>query len=331
MQACPSPRPSTPAGRPSAGLPLSSRLPALSALTLAVALLSACGGGDETPGTTGTTGSGAVILSESAKGLSVTLDDGAAIALAASSGTGKAQTPNSTTTSSKSGTRSTTSAQANDDDDDEADDEDRIARQWTSTRYTLSAQVTAGSSAGQSLTGALLLRALLRSDGTTRLEGRFVPSIAAASVVSAQTDRVAALRRQAYRDQVEQAAKALRTGLASGDAATAQAALAAFQQSHRQATDAMAQDVEDALSDREAGGRTARSERGGTVAAVGRIDANGHVTLTLSWNRRTVKLDGHVASDGSLSGTFTDTRTGDTGTWQALPPDVSSPAPAPAR
>ena len=326
------PRPNT-ASHPgtAAGLhrPIARPAIGLASLALAVAMLSACGGGNDgatygrrvlvveqderllaTYGTDGTTGSGAVILSETAQGLSVALQDGAAIA-SASGAASEASGSTGAVVKSRRGSRDTA----------EPDEDDHAAIQWSSTQYTLSAVIDSGPGAGTSLTGALMLRGELRSDGTTRLEGRFVPSLASSTVLAsrmggatAPTGAVAASR-DSYRSQVRELASQLDESIRrhAGDATATRAAVVTFTARMREATESLQNALDDSLSSADDGARSSRTSRGGKVEVRGTISTTGAVTLRFAWSGHAVTLTGQQAADGRLSGTFTDSRTGDAG------------------
>ena len=173
MRSCPTP--SIPSSNPSSFNARGGARPAagrrlgtgLAAIALAVALLSACGGGDDT--TDGATSS-ALAVTDTSQGMSVTLHARTDGDSAAGSGTASAAPARAPSKSSSDDTQD--DAEQDDDDNDDAATE----RKWTATQYALDASITSGPHAGQALGGALLLKGELKSDGTTRLKGRFVPT-----------------------------------------------------------------------------------------------------------------------------------------------------------
>ena len=297
----------------------------LSAVAFATALLFGCGGGNGID-SAGTAGASAVQVSETANALrvSVASDD-----------------------SSSAG--STVLAQA---------------------QYTFSATVSAGPDAGQTISGTLMLKTEQGDDGT-EVEGLLVPTTAAATTTtSTATDaQVAALREQlktkladlrsAYRADVQVLLDTLRAAMKAGAptdgshklSAAQKEALAAFKTAFAERTTRYETDVatvtQDIRSQLQALGVTLsdKGSRGGDddersgmkgYPVKGRIAADGTITLSIRYGRRTVVTATGTASatDGSLSGTFEVPSTGDKGTWSATTAaraDRASKAPKEAR
>ncbi|MEY8879609.1 MAG: hypothetical protein AB9M60_24080, partial [Leptothrix sp. (in: b-proteobacteria)] len=311
----------------------------LASLALAVAMLSACGGGDA--GSAGT-GSTSGISATQASALSVSdTQRGTVITLSA--------TPNSTaTTATASSARASSSAASSSGSADASDDSDHATsahQTWSTSQYALSASIAVGPDAGQSVGGTLMLQGEVKSDGSTRLKGRFVPTPSAAATppttTTTTTANVTALRsnttlvalQQQYRSHIDTLVAQLRSQIGSDGAQLntpgGQQALASFRSAIDQSTAQLQSDSDDALTASQPGGATARALLGGKVSVSGTIGTDGSVNLKLAWRGHALTLTGTQAADGSLSGTFADSVTKDSGSWQAAPAGTAAPAPAP--
>jgi cytochrome c553 len=197
---------------------------------------------------------------------------------------------------------------------------------WTTLRYAVTASVTAGSSSGQTLQGALVLRGVLQDDGSTKLTGRWVASPLTTTTTTAtalaqqlQTIESSSSLRSTYRSQVAALVTALQIKLGSNGSISTQtlssdtgrAAVAEFSQAYTAATDVYIASYDSLMTT-----RAGRSPKGANSVS-GSISATGSVTLTIKLaSGGTLVFSGTQASDGSLSGTFTGPTSGDSGTWQ---------------
>ncbi|HMW24771.1 MAG TPA: hypothetical protein PKC59_15165, partial [Burkholderiaceae bacterium] len=263
---------------------------------LMAAVLAACGGGGD--GSTGSSSGGsastasastgespsrAVSLADTADGLQVSIATTSYANKAGGSkgSSGSAANPGRSASSPDSGSGASAS-----DSTGSSGDQATVDHAWTTMRYAVTANVTAGASSGQALQGALVLRGELQDDGSTKLSGRWVTSPLSSNAASAtalaqqlQAIESSSTLRSDYRSQVAALVTSLQIKLGSNgsissqtlDSDTGRAALAEFSRAYNSATDTYVANYDNLMSMRGNRGSRGASTVSGTMAANGTI------------------------------------------------------------
>jgi len=234
---------------------------------------------------------------------------------------------------------------------------DRGSHIWSAMQFGFTANVTAGTHAGSTISGALLLKGESDEDGGTVLEGRLLVGtlpaaiggaggMPARSLIADFRTRADALR-ITLRSQIEILHLQLKADLdAAADDAARQAAKQAFGVAFKALIDAFQQDMlalvdtlRDALtalgfdpSRRLPGGSdgSLRSHGRGGFAVAGTITADGRLSAMVTLGAgQEIQVTGQKQSDGSFSGRFTGPAGDDAGEWTATALAKALPAPEP--